>query len=181
MSSVYLLRHCDYDNPRSILPGRLPVTLSQKGIEQAQQLQKIFAEKQIDCIYSSAVARCKQTAELISNSQIPIQYDQRLLETLSAYQGYWGENESADGYEFFLHTAELGGENLLQVQQRMASFWDEVAAKSNKNIIICSHGDPLMTLYYYVHQLPLPDDNVKETELKFWLEKGEFSEVLLPN
>lgn len=179
MPSVYLLRHCEYDNPRNILPGRLPLELSDTGRQQAQKLQKYFADRQIGKIYSSAVLRCKQTAECIAGSSIPVAYDQRLLETLSAYQGYWGENQTAAGYEFFLHLDELGGENLQTIQKRVGAFWDEVISNLQENIIICSHGDPLMTLYYHIKGLPLPDDNVAEAELQFWLEKGEFHEVVL--
>jgi broad specificity phosphatase PhoE len=92
MPKMYLLRHCDYDNPRTILPGRLPVELSEQGKRRAQELQQFFADKEIAAIYSSAVLRCRQTVEIIADKKIPIFYDARLLETLSAYQGYWGEN-----------------------------------------------------------------------------------------
>ena len=95
--SIYLLRHCDYDNPKKILPGRLPVPLSSKGIEQANLLKEYFADKSIANIYSSAVERCKQTAQIIADNKIPIIPDKRILETLSAYRAYWGENHDENG------------------------------------------------------------------------------------
>jgi broad specificity phosphatase PhoE len=42
---IYLLRHCEYENPRNILPGRLPLELSEVGIEKAEKLKKFFAGK----------------------------------------------------------------------------------------------------------------------------------------
>ncbi len=188
MSSIYLLRHCDYENPRSILPGRLPLTLSPKGEAQAQKLAEHFADKNIARIYSSQVERCKQTSEIIAGNsgvKIPITFDQRILETLSAYQGFWDENWHGEGYHFFSHKPELGGEGLADIQKRMASFWNELIEEmrernSQENVIICSHGDPLMVLYLHIFNLPLVDDNVKEdADLAGWLEKGEFFEVTL--
>jgi broad specificity phosphatase PhoE len=180
MPKMYLLRHCDYDNPRTILPGRLPVELSEQGKRRAQELQQFFADKEIAAIYSSAVLRCRQTVEIIADKKIPIFYDTRLLETLSAYQGYWGENQTAAGFEFFLHQSELGGETLQDIHKRVASFWEEITKNLSQNILVCSHGDPLMVLHHHIHKIPLPDDNVTETNLAGWLEKGAFNQIELP-
>jgi broad specificity phosphatase PhoE len=177
-NSIYLLRHCDYENPRNILPGRLPVPLSSEGIEQAKRLRDFFIDKSLSKIYSSAVERCKQTAEIIANDSIPIIYDKRLLETLSAYQGYWGENKHNQGYHFFSHTPELGGENLVDLQKRMADFWEELVTNVAENILICSHGDPLQVLYSYIHNLPLVEDTALEEDIPGWMEKGEFVELI---
>lgn len=180
-NTIYLLRHCDYDNPRNILPGRLPVLLSKKGVAKANQLAEYFADKNITTIYSSAVERCKQTAEIISQSKIPVTFDKRILETLSAYQGYWGENLHQDGYHFFSHSKELGGENLNDIKNRMADFWNEIIPNLKGNIIICSHGDPLQVLYSYIHDLPTVDDNEVEANIPGWMEKGEFIELTFEN
>lgn len=180
-NTVYLLRHCDYDNPRNILPGRLPVSLSGKGISQANQLAKYFADKNIAAIYSSAVERCKQTAEIISQNQIPVIFDKRILETFSAYQGYWEDNLHEEGYHFFSHIPELGGENLKDIEVRVSNFWEEILPKTTGNIIICSHGDPLQVLYSHIHGLPTVDDNEVEANIPGWMEKGEFIELTLEN
>lgn len=181
MPTVYLLRHCEYDNPRNILPGRLPVELSVRGLQQAEKLRYIFADKNISHIYSSAVKRCLQTAQSIADGKIPITFDQRILETLSAYQGYWDENRHDNGYHFFSHKSELGGESLTDLRQRMASFWDELVPRlqPDENIIICSHGDPLQVLYGYIHDLPLVTEGAEEAEIPGWLEKGKFHQIVL--
>lgn len=92
MTKLYLVRHCQYANPKGILPGRLPVELSEEGLREAVRLRLFFKDKHINKIYSSAVRRCQQTSEQISSGAIPIEYDQRLLETFSAYQGFWVED-----------------------------------------------------------------------------------------
>lgn len=178
MSSIYLLRHCDYENPRDILPGRLPLDLSETGKTRARELAQTFKDKNIARIYSSAVERCKQTAEIVSQGKTPVLFDQRILETLSAYQGYWGENKTKNGFNFFSHRKELGGEGLADIQVRMLSFWREITKDLQENIIVCSHGDPLQVLYSTIHGMKLVDDNDVEENIPGWLEKGEFFEII---
>ncbi|NCN83226.1 MAG: histidine phosphatase family protein, partial [Candidatus Pacebacteria bacterium] len=170
-------------NPRGIMPGRLPVPLSEAGKKRAEELQEFFSDKNIAKIYSSTVRRCKETAEIVAGGKIPIIFDQRLLETQSAYQGFW----TTDWQEFFSHRDELGGENMQDILTRIAPFWDEVAKNTKENILICSHGDPLAVLYAYIHGLELPseteipEEGEEVSKIKGWLEKGEWVEVRVWN
>lgn len=101
--------------------------------------------------------RCQQTAEIITDGKMPIQYDQRLLETFSAYQGYWVE----DWTHFFSHINELGGESNEDIQQRIVDFYLSLPLVDGQNYIICSHGDPLYFLFQYLDRQPLlPQDVV---------------------
>jgi len=183
---VYLVRHTDYANPKNILPGRLPVKLSTLGVKQARKLRDFFKDKQINLIYSSAVLRCKQTAKIIANNKIPIKYDKRLLETLSAYQGYWKNDWSY----FFGFTKELGGETNQNVQDRMVDFWHNLNFDSNRNLIIISHGDPIYFLYQYLKKQPLiaqddlnpPKDEYpsKGSVIKIEIVRGKVVNICLP-
>ena len=44
----------------------------------------------------------------------------------------------------------LGGETLGDIQSRMISCYQDIIKKKEKNIIICSHGDPLYLLYLHL-------------------------------
>lgn len=149
MKKIYLLRHCEYANPRNLLVGRLPVELSLDGVKHAERLAEYFSDKKIEKIYSSAVKRCQQTSEIISRGKIAIENDQRILETFSAYQGYWGgwDGKELVWDDFFIHRDTVGGEGAEDISQRMTSFFRDLAQKPEKNIIICSHGDPLYLLF----------------------------------
>lgn len=145
MIKIYLVRHTEYENPRGILPGRLPVPLSETGIKNAQRLQKYFEDKEITKIYSSEVLRCKQTAESIAdNASISIEFDQRLLETFSAFQGYWVDG---DWKHFWIHRQKLGGESYGDIYNRTGEFFEQINWEENRNYIICSHGDVLYSIY----------------------------------
>jgi broad specificity phosphatase PhoE len=181
MNSIYLLRHCDYNNPLHILPGRLPVELSPEGKANASRLKKYFAAQNIKQIYSSAVLRCKQTSEIIADHTIPVTFDQRLLETISAYQGYWEGNADNAWSHFFVHRDELGGENFADIKTRVASFWDEITVDLHDNIIICSHGDQLQILFSYINGQPLVTEDASEENIPGWLGRGEFFEIIWDN
>ena len=176
MPTLYLVRHGEYSNPRTIIPGRLPVELSDVGQLQAEKLRDYFADKQISKIFSSAVLRSKQTAEIIANGRTVI-YDQRLLETLSAYQGYWGPNTHPGGFHFLSHQAELGGESMADVYARQKDFWDEVSLTLTGDVIVVGHGDPLACLYEYLEGRPPHPDNAPESQIKGYLAKGEYLAV----
>lgn len=180
MKKIYLVRHTDYANPRKILPGRLPVELSMQGKKDAWKLNAWFANKQIEKIYSSAVLRCRQTSQIIADKKIPIKFDQRLLEVFSAYQGYWYQ-DTANWSHFFSHRLKLGGENLAQVQKRMVDFWQELIAKKEERVLVCSHGDPIYVLYLYLKNKPLIADETKENQLSDYPAKGSITVVKWQN
>ena len=149
MRSIYFIRHCKYYNPNNIIPGRLAVELSQEGIKQANKLKQYFKDKNIEKIYSSKVYRCQQTSEIIADDKINIEYDQRLLELLSATQGGPMITDTRKLAEY-VYKNNLGGETLGDIQSRMISCYQDIVEKKEKNIIICSHGDPLYLLYLHL-------------------------------
>lgn len=150
--------------------------LSEAGRARAMELREIFRAKNISKIYSSAVLRCRQTAEIVADGQIPVVYDQRLLESLSAYQGYWVH----DFDEFFAYHDELGGETVLDIQTRVVNFYEELIASltDNENVVICSHADPLHVLFAHLRHIPLSTDQHLPETIDFgWLQRGEFLEL----
>jgi len=178
MKNIYLVRHCKYENPDNMMPGRLPVPLSEEGKKQAEKIADYFTDKRIEKIVNSAVLRCKQTSKIISNGKIPITYDKRLLETTSAYQGYSFRDRKLEWHVFYRHTEELGGETLNDVQKRMISFWQELIKGSESRVIISSHGDPLYCLNAYLKKEPLidPVGYLLENDDYYWV-KGTVVKV----
>ena len=178
--SIYFVRHCEYVDPDKLIPGRLPIPLSEHGKQHAQKLADFFQDKDISHIYSSAVLRCQQTSEVISRGQIPISYDQRLLEVFTAYQGHTFK----DGIDFSLyygHRKELGGEGYRDLQERMTAFFEDIKAKDEKQVMVISHGDPLYTLFCFLNKKPMgSEDQLIETkQTDEYPEKGSVRELVL--
>lgn len=163
MRWIYLVRHCEYENPDNIFPGRLPVPLSKTGFVRAKKLHEYFVDKKIQTIYSSPVLRCKQTAETISGGTTPITVDIRLAETFSAYQGYKVQGDltnDSSWLDYHSHVDELGGETFANLTDRMMDFFNTVILHETGNIIICSHQDPLYALYSKLANKPLALSNI---------------------
>ncbi len=148
MATIYMVRHGAYLNPKDILPGRLPVELSDEGRQQMTRIRDYLADKHIAKIFSSPVLRCQQSAEIMSGGSIEIVYDLRLAETLTAAQGddFGGEWVRP----FYGQVETLGGESMLDVQARMADFWKSLGFAGSQNYVVCSHGDPLQLLHRYL-------------------------------
>jgi len=181
MTTIYLLRHTEYDNPYTIVAGRLPLALSDKGERDAHKLKEFFSDKNITQIYSSYVHRCRQTSEIIADDLIPLDFDLRLLETFSALQGAKASNGfSADGYDYFAHRHVLGGENYEQIQNRMIDFFESTNWEDGSNYIICSHGDPLYMLYQYLkgaQRVPDFEHGVEHPGFPNYQEKGSILQI----
>ena len=68
VTTIYLLRHGDYENPLNIFHGRLPgFPLSTLGLEQARRLGESIADLPITAVYASPLTRTYQTAQAIAN------------------------------------------------------------------------------------------------------------------
>ena len=68
-TTVYLVRHCDVENPKHLLYGFLPnFGLSKKGKVQAETLGKFLADKPMAQIYASPLQRAQETAKAIADA-----------------------------------------------------------------------------------------------------------------
>jgi len=148
MSSIYLVRHGEYANPKNIIPARLPVELNDAGREQLAKVRGYLRDKNIAKIFSSPVWRCEQSAEILSDGSLEIEYDLRLAETLTVAQGDDFKGQWIK--PFYEQVDKLGGESMLDVQNRMIDFWKSLDFASDKNYVVCTHGDPLQLLHYYM-------------------------------
>jgi broad specificity phosphatase PhoE len=65
---VYLVRHCDVENPGRILYGHLDgYRLSEKGVRQAHAIGERLAGTPVRQIYTSPLERAQQTARIIAS------------------------------------------------------------------------------------------------------------------
>ena len=64
---IYIVRHGETEeNLGGILQGHLPGKLTQTGIDQANLLSERLKVEKFACVYSSDLARAKDTANIIS-------------------------------------------------------------------------------------------------------------------
>jgi len=151
VTTIYLVRHCEFENPEKVVPFRLPgFPLNTKGKRGAKLLADYFKDKKIAAIYSSPLLRAKQTTELIASKlNLKVQVSPLLLETKTPLQGMKRE-EFFRKYDFIFGEEEhlkRGGEAIEEVNTRVKKFIKGILKKhSNQKVVVISHGDPLMVI-----------------------------------
>lgn len=156
MTTIYLLRHGQYETHDGILPYRLSnFHLSQKGKEDVHELKAKLSSKPIVAVYTSPLERTFETAAILAQPfHLMPMVDDRLLEVRSPAQGEKeGFVEAKGGWGIYETEwyKKHGGESVVEIAARMKSAVEEFALKhEGKEIIVVSHGDPIMlTAAYY--------------------------------
>src|SRR5699024_2599454 len=81
MLKIYLLRHGEtaWNADGNRYCGRTDLTLTEKGIRQAELVHKKLKEKSFDLVFSSPLKRAVKTTQIVSGRK-DIETDQRLIE-----------------------------------------------------------------------------------------------------
>lgn len=155
--------------------------LTKEGIEKARKAIGELKTKNINLIFSSDVARAKETAE-VAGALLGInpEYDKRLREIdfgifnsgpIEKFEKYF-ENK-ADR----INKAVPGGESYKDVLERVVSFLEDINNKyKDKNILIISHQAPLFLLEGYVKSFSISEIIIDYPEEKM-INKGEIREL----
>jgi broad specificity phosphatase PhoE len=150
MTSIYLVRHGQTAwNKEEIFRGRTDISLDETGLREAALAGGYLREKKIDTIYSSPLARAKETAEKIA--QFHNLRVQPLMGIIDMSFGSW-EGRPIDDVkkkegEFYRQWREAphllripGGETLDEVRQRSMAVLEEVVrSHSGKTVALVSH------------------------------------------
>ncbi|MFM7393944.1 MAG: histidine phosphatase family protein [Cyanobium sp.] len=136
---LLLVRHGETDwNRQGRFQGQIDIPLNGNGLSQAAAALEFLAKVPIDRAYTSAMARPRQTAEVILRAHpgVPLTSTTGLLEI---GHGLWEgrlESEIAEGWPQLLadwkrapETVQMpGGETIHDVWQRSLRTWDRIAA-----------------------------------------------------
>lgn len=161
MTTIYLFRHGQYESPNHAVPYRLPgFHLSAKGVADVTARASELATKPIVAVYTSPMERTYETATILAKPfhLTPI-VDDRLIELRSPAQGEKeGFVEARGGWGIYESPwyKEHGGESMQEVVARMqAAMVDFTQKHANGEVIVVSHGDPIMLLVAKLKGIPL--------------------------
>jgi len=173
--NIYIIRHGEVYNPRQIFYGRLPrFSLSQKGRDQIAETAKYLLDKKIEAIYASPLLRTRQTAVIIQTALglRPFSVRRKLLEIRSSLQGKSFEFMKSIHFDFFFSDyRDASDETMEQISDRMQNFIKELHKKtSHENVVIVTHGDPIMILKATIEGLPLALDPIRVAK---YVDNGE--------
>ena len=162
---IIFVRHGQAENnTKKILAGRTPgISLTEKGITQAESAGKFMKSLNISKIYSSPVERAKSTADIISkhcNAEVVV--DERLTEldmgkfTMMPYEEIFAMhgNVFLKFYDGNPAIKENGVETFDEVKKRISEMVDFVIEKHhNENIVLVTHMDPIKAILSIVLNL----------------------------
>ncbi|KAI9219030.1 histidine phosphatase superfamily [Blastocladiella britannica] len=136
--NLIVVRHAETDlnvrRPR-VVQGQIDTPLNARGMKQAMMVAHRLAHTKVDYVYSSDLARCKQTADEIARFHgKPVHTDMRLREqhlgdlTGQPWSGAKHRIKQADmNYDGYL--AAHGGESAAAVRERVVQCYIDVVEK----------------------------------------------------
>ena len=156
--NIYVIRHGrTNNNDLGLFNGRNDEDINDIGIEQAKKVRDTLRKINIDLIICSPMKRTKHTANIININNIPIIYDNRLIErdtgdiTLMPY-------EIIDREEYWNYYSKVKIDKLETVPElfkRVNLFLDEIKKKyRGQNILLVTHGGVARAIHFYFNELP---------------------------
>ena len=178
--NIYLVRHTHYANPKNVYAFRLPLRLSLEGEQHAQRIGRWFVENKLQKlpIYTSPIARCVQTAEIIAaRTGATVKTDKRLIEIFAP--SLQGKPQPAK-MPWKVEEDDVSRESRESTLKRILEIYNEKVAEGNDCILV-SHGEPITILYDYL--------NHKEPPKYLWgpenneniINRGEIVKIELKN
>ena len=147
---IFFVRHGQTDfNKNRIVQGQQNPPLNSHGREQAKEAASFLWKVRFDAVYSSDLARARQTAEIILSQLDQRGLDLKVDRRLREY--YFGMHEGKPKTRQFaedFYAGKNGVEREEQVKKRVWSFFDSLQSQSNNNgkVLIVGHGAVLRLL-----------------------------------
>jgi broad specificity phosphatase PhoE len=178
MTTIYLIRHGEVDNPNGILYGRLPrYGLSERGRKQISQTADFLKNKHIEAVYASPLFRTQQTAEIICEKlTLPRNnISKSLLEVTTSFQGTPFANLSPDQAEIYeSKKRKASDETIEQIALRYHRFINKLSAlHPDETFVAIGHGDPIMALRAMAQRLPMRLPSIRTNKYFSYIKNGE--------
>jgi broad specificity phosphatase PhoE len=166
-TTIYLVRHCEVENPDGIMYGFLPnFGLSARGKLQAQALGRFFSDKPVAQLFASPLQRAQETAGAIVTGHpgLRVETTNELIESkLSRYlQGVRPRNVPFQRPLWFIHKLLPGrlrtDEGIYAMAARVRAPVMRILRDHPGDGGICvSHGDPIQAFW-----------NIASGKYRFW-------------
>jgi isoleucyl-tRNA synthetase len=187
-NNFFVIRHGEADNNiLGIISSNIktPHHLTEKGRAQVKEAAEKLKDKKIDLIYVSPFIRTQETAKIVAEilhiSADRIIIDNRLHEVDA---GTLDGKTDAEYQSYFKTRAEKftknmpGGENYLQIRNRMTEFVYEADSKNkNKNILIIGHRTPIRMMFTGITGLSIPQAINFGSEGESFIKNSEVKEL----
>lgn len=151
MATLLLVRHGETDwNAEGRLQGHTDRPLNEHGRRQARALADRLAADDIDAIYTSDLARARETAEILGERLgLPVESDPDLRErNWGNWEGLTGSER--DRVEYVGEDVEAHGERVVRAVRRIAE------RHPGQRIVVVTHGGSLRRVQVVAYGMALP-------------------------
>lgn len=158
---LVLVRHGQtIENVNQIIQGNLDGTLSELGIQQAQEVAIKLKDEPFNQIYSSDLGRCVVTAKYIMefHPMLKLQLTPAIREmNFGTIQGRYSKSVDWDLLPGTVLTRRFPqGESALDVRERVINFVNLLISKfPEQKILLITHGGPIRILRSDIEQISL--------------------------
>ncbi len=165
---TYFVHGTTKDNENGISTGWSQGELSELGVEQAKELGELTKNQKFDIVFCSDLNRAVESAELGFADKYKIITDKRLREC--NYGDLNEENENKVEYKNHIEKPFPNGENLKDVEKRLADFLEFLKQNyDNQHIAIVAHKAPQLSLEVLLNNKTWPEAIEKDwRKTKSW-------------
>lgn len=155
---LYVIRHGKTDwNLKNKIQGRADIPLNTFGIQEAKITKELLKQIHFYKIISSPLIRAKKTAEIISNCEIPVITDSRIIERdFGEFEGLNKEDfDYSSFWNYSLNNKYIKAENIQQLLNRVYNFLDEYKEVYEKNnVLVVTHSGVIPAICCYFKGIP---------------------------
>ncbi len=157
-----IIRHTRVDVPSEICYGQTDVPVAETYSEEMENVKKKIKKLSFDATFCSPLSRCKKLA----NDLFPgnsIQYDDRLKELNFGEWEYkkWDDIFHTEEGRFWMDnyaTATCkGGESLVDFQNRLTNFFDELNDKNHNSVGVVAHAGVISLMKVIVEKMSVEE------------------------
>lgn len=155
---IYLIRHTTPLIKKGLIYGRMNVPLADSFAKEKDSILKQIPAN-LDRVYSSPSFRCKVLAAEISAAYLQ---NEALYElNFGDWEGdTWDKidrSECENWMQDFVNQAPPNGETMLEMQQRVLLFLDELLQQAYQQVGIVTHGGVIRIILAYYKNIALKD------------------------
>lgn len=153
MHLTYFVHGTTLDNEQRRSSGWNDVALSERGLEEAQKLRDMTADRHFDAVYCSDLQRARVTAEIAFGGRFPVVQDARLRECNYGDLNGGPSDEVEPMQERMIHERFPDGESYDDVAERVKSLLDEIKETyEGKQVAFVAHKAPQLVLDVLIKQ-----------------------------
>ena len=162
---IYFVRHGvtdwnDFVNDKGEhdpkLQGWADIPLNEKGVGQAKAAAESLAGVKFDRVFCSPLQRARQTLQQIDVSEAPVVFDDRLKErNFGEFEGRCKSvMDFGEFWDIELNKKYEKAESVVDFQNRVFEFLDEIKELKDENILIVAHGGVGSSIKRYFYGYP---------------------------